>query len=409
MAEVVTLTGQQYQVSDAEAERLRVYLSEENAHGDLMQIQSVPAIPAAANLRPTTTLAEALARVQAEIPEVIKTEEAKVKSDKGDYKYSYADLSAVTRAILPMLGRVGLSWVTLPTVQDGKFMLVYRLMHASGDFIEGSYPLPAGLSPQQTGSAITYARRYCLCSVTGVAPSDDDDAAEAQAAYRRGENGATEAPARAGMSQFERNAGLAVLALPTEGQRKSAGSILMRAAFQQALDFRLCLDEHRAWGEPAAIPSGVTWAEMLAARVANEIEHADTQPDLTVLWTMLKTANYNPETEGKTMTSRIKERAAAIVARNAETLDALGKLIVEETEVAELENTVVPMITKAYADYRITEAESHDLTRMMHDRVIKLQRNPSGSAYDEDGHKPTSPELRGAAPVDGDDPWGATE
>ena len=362
-----------------------------------------------AKLKGPQGLAAALAQVQAEIPEVTKGEEGEVVKDgKFLYKYSYADLSAVTRAILPRLGSVGLSWVTMPTVVDGKFVLVYRLQHASGDFLEGTYPLPAGLSPQQTGSAITYARRYCLCSVTGIAPSDDDDAAEAQTAYR---NGDRQEPAKAGMSAFEQASGIALLTPPTGEQRKATPVSTLHAALLQALDFRHCLDEHKAWNTSANV-DGTTWGVLLAQRVADEIGYADTQDNVNTLWRMLKAASYNPEVEGKSMTSRIKERAAAIVARNAQVLDDLGKRIVNATEVGELANTITADITTAYTSYHITEAESLDLTRMLHDRVIKLQRSAGGvpdtsgdSAYDEDGHKPTSPELKGEAPIDGGDPW----
>lgn len=134
----------------------------------------------------TASLAAALAAVQAELPTIHKGETAIVPTKNGRYSYSYADLASITRVILPVLGRHGLAWTTMPTVQDGRFVLAYRLMHTSGETLEGMYPLPDGRGPQETGSAITYARRYALCSVTGVAPDDDDDdAAAAQAAHQR--------------------------------------------------------------------------------------------------------------------------------------------------------------------------------------------------------------------------------
>ncbi len=77
-----------------------------------------------------------------------------------------------------LLGEHGLAWVTRPTVVDGRFVLAYELRHTSGEAITGEYPLTGG-TPQEIGSAITYARRYCLCSVTGVAPESDDDDAQA--------------------------------------------------------------------------------------------------------------------------------------------------------------------------------------------------------------------------------------
>lgn len=126
-------------------------------------------------------LADALAGVQAALPRIEKSKTATVQTDKTRYSYSYADLAQVSSVILPLLGKNGLAWIAKPTVNaEGKFVLAYKLLHTSGEAEVGEYPLPTSGSPQAIGSAITYARRYCLCSVTGVAPDqDDDDAARA--------------------------------------------------------------------------------------------------------------------------------------------------------------------------------------------------------------------------------------
>jgi hypothetical protein len=125
------------------------------------------------------SLAAALAAVQRKLPDVRKAETAHVRSDKGNYSYRYATLPDITKAVLPLLGENGLAWVTRPTLVDDRFVLVYELLHISGEKVSGEYPLPTGGSPQALGSAITYARRYCLCAVTGVAADDDDDGAAA--------------------------------------------------------------------------------------------------------------------------------------------------------------------------------------------------------------------------------------
>jgi hypothetical protein len=123
------------------------------------------------------SLAAALAAVQANLPSISKGETAEVKTKQGGtYKYSYADLADVSKVILPLLGAVGLSWITRPTYNEtGKFVLAYELLHTSDQSRAGEYPLPTAGTPQEIGSAITYARRYALCSVTGVAPEQDDD------------------------------------------------------------------------------------------------------------------------------------------------------------------------------------------------------------------------------------------
>jgi hypothetical protein len=128
------------------------------------------------------SLAAALALLQTRLPEIKKSERADVKTDKGSYSYTFADLAQVSRELLPIMGELGLSFTAAPTLADGKFILACTLRHVSGgEVVTATYPLPTSGPPQAIGSAITYGRRYCLCAITGVAPEDDDDGAAAQA------------------------------------------------------------------------------------------------------------------------------------------------------------------------------------------------------------------------------------
>lgn len=134
-----------------------------------------------------TSLVAALAAIQAKMPHVGKDNTAQM----GTYSYSYADLTEITTALLPLLSAQGLAWTTAPTLNDaGAFVLRYALTHTSGESTGGDYPLGSATAPpQQMGSAVTYARRYALCAVTGLAPGgEDDDASAAQ----RGAEQATE-------------------------------------------------------------------------------------------------------------------------------------------------------------------------------------------------------------------------
>lgn len=138
-------------------------------------------------------LAAALAAFQADLPHVGKG------SINPHFKSKYADLADVVSAVLPKLAAQGLAWVTMPTMLDGSFVLAYRLVHEGGESIEGSYPLGQG-NAQQRGSEITYARRYTLAAVTGIAPDEDDDgnaAARAPQAPARDWNGEVRALADA--------------------------------------------------------------------------------------------------------------------------------------------------------------------------------------------------------------------
>jgi hypothetical protein len=126
----------------------------------------------------------ALATAQGEMPRVAKAETANVQTKTGHrYQYSYASLADIHAAILPVLSRNGLAWTTMPTIrEDGRYVLRCELAHVSGESRTCEMPLPSMCTPQELGSALTYARRYAFCSMVGIAPDEDDDGAAVQAA-----------------------------------------------------------------------------------------------------------------------------------------------------------------------------------------------------------------------------------
>ena len=124
------------------------------------------------------SLAAALIQLQARLPRITKGETAEVPTKTGGkYTYSYASLSDIHDSVFPLLGECGLAWVTRPTLSaGGTFVLLYSLIHAeTGEDYSGEYPLPESGGSQALGSAITYARRYALTAVLGIAPAEDDD------------------------------------------------------------------------------------------------------------------------------------------------------------------------------------------------------------------------------------------
>ena len=114
-------------------------------------------------------LATALAIAQGEI------ENAKADAKNPHFKSSYADLTSVRNAIQKPLSKNGLSITQLPETIDGKHVLTSRLMHKSGQWIEGGIELLIDKPTMQgMGSATTYAKRYALTALTGLAEEDDD-------------------------------------------------------------------------------------------------------------------------------------------------------------------------------------------------------------------------------------------
>jgi hypothetical protein len=128
----------------------------------------------------TPKLNAALAKFQAAVPKIAKGETASIPGREGraGFGYSYAGLDAITDAALPLLGKHGLAFTAWPTLADGKFVLLYELLHESGEQKSGVFPLASAGRPQELGGLITYYRRYALCAVTGIAPGGEDDDAQ---------------------------------------------------------------------------------------------------------------------------------------------------------------------------------------------------------------------------------------
>jgi hypothetical protein len=113
---------------------------------------------------------EALVKVQAELRPAIKD------STNPHFGAKYADLQSVWDAAREPLIKNGFCVVqTTEPSGDGKWLVRTKLAHVSGKSFEFDMPLLMNKSDMQAlGSAITYARRYSLSMVIGIAPAEDD-------------------------------------------------------------------------------------------------------------------------------------------------------------------------------------------------------------------------------------------
>lgn len=116
----------------------------------------------------------AIAKVQAEMPRLVKNSEA----NTGKFGYKYITLDAIWDAIRPLLTKHGL--ISINRMEDGRLKSV--LIHVeSGEEESCSFPINVNQPPQQLGSAYTYARRYALCALLQIVADKDDDATAAMA------------------------------------------------------------------------------------------------------------------------------------------------------------------------------------------------------------------------------------
>jgi ERF superfamily len=128
----------------------------------------------------------AMAQFQKDCPKIHKTLTARIQTSRASFNYSYAPLSEILDVIQPVMAPLGLSvsW-RLPRIVDDRVITSCRVAHAMGHVEDsGEIAVPIitkdpeiGASPpQRVGAAMTYARRYSLMAIVGLAPEEDDDA-----------------------------------------------------------------------------------------------------------------------------------------------------------------------------------------------------------------------------------------
>lgn len=115
---------------------------------------------------------KALVKARGEFKPVVRDSTGQVGQNR---QYKYADLAGVIDATTAAL--LGNGLVLVQAVDAANKCLISRLCHTSGQWIGCSYPLRDYDRPQEYGSQLTYARRYSMLGLLGVAQEDDDGAA----------------------------------------------------------------------------------------------------------------------------------------------------------------------------------------------------------------------------------------
>jgi ERF superfamily len=134
-------------------------------------------------------IATALAKAQIELQNPEKSLTATIQSPfprEANRTFRYASLSSGLDLIRKSLGRHEIATVQTTSIDDaaGLIRLTTVLAHASGEWISSDWPVcPVSetAAPQRMGAALTYARRYALFTLVGIAGEDDLDAPDLQA------------------------------------------------------------------------------------------------------------------------------------------------------------------------------------------------------------------------------------
>lgn len=133
-------------------------------------------------------ISQALVKFQSQLKPVAK------ESENPFFKSSYANLSSILQAVLPVLSANGLAIIQPMKVVDGVTILVTRLIHESGESIESEMILPAHNDPQKFGSLITYYKRYQVQALLGVNTEEDDDGNSVSKPYQAPANNYNQKP-----------------------------------------------------------------------------------------------------------------------------------------------------------------------------------------------------------------------
>jgi hypothetical protein len=130
------------------------------------------------------SLAAALAKAQAELVNPEKSLKATIRSDergRTDQTFRYAPLSSGLDIVRKTLGQHEIATVQTTAIDQaaGVVNLTTVLAHSSGEWIASDWPVCAiadTATPHRMGAALTYARRYALFTLVGIAGEDDVDA-----------------------------------------------------------------------------------------------------------------------------------------------------------------------------------------------------------------------------------------
>jgi hypothetical protein len=129
-------------------------------------------------------IAAALAKAQCEMANPEKSLLGTIRSPfprEGDRTFRYAPLSSGLDIVRKSLGRQEIATIQTTSVdtEAGLIRLTTVLAHASGEWLSSDWlvcPISEASAPHRMGAALTYARRYALFTLVGIAGDDDLDA-----------------------------------------------------------------------------------------------------------------------------------------------------------------------------------------------------------------------------------------
>jgi hypothetical protein len=223
-------------------------------------------------------LATALAKAQIELtnPEKSLIGTIEPRREGGARQFRYAPLSSGLEIVRKTLGQHEIATVQTTAIDQvaGIVNLTTVLAHSSGEWIASDWPVcPIAETerPHRMGAALTYARRYALFTLVGIAGEDDLDAPDLIAPIPQ-----TEKPRTGSTSSANGGQQSASDALARRGKAKKLGSPTLRRELSAALSASLRTELLREIEDLSAPDDAALWAHRkLPAK--NQLSEADAQ------------------------------------------------------------------------------------------------------------------------------------
>lgn len=241
------------------------------------------------------TLAAALAKAQAELTNPEKSLTATLPAGspgEADRTFRYATLASGLDIVRKCLGRHEIAVVQTTAIDQeaGLVRLTTMLAHASGEWLSSDWPVCAiaeTASPHRMGAALTYARRYALFAMVGIAGEDDMDAPDLLAPSAAKSRGAfTSGPDPKGNGQA--GSGPTAPGRRPPASRPAAAALApdqsaqLRARFLAELKALGTVDDLTAWAQRILqLKSAMTFDDANSIEEAFRSKMSAIEPELT--------------------------------------------------------------------------------------------------------------------------------
>jgi hypothetical protein len=249
------------------------------------------------------TIAAALAKAQAQLinPEKSLTGTIRSEGSGGKRSFRYAPLSSGLDIVRKTLSQHEIATVQTTSIDEtaGIVRLSTVLAHASGEWIASDWPV-CGISetaaPHRMGAALTYARRYGLFTLVGIAGEDDLDAPD-------------------------------LMNPPTETEKKATSKALSNGGRQTGSGDRAIRKRNSATSASPPLELSMALSASLRDELLREIEAIDSA-DHAALWARRKLAAKNKlgAIDAERAEDAFEERLASFMAAPAPEISRAAKL-----------------------------------------------------------------------------------